>query len=188
MKSGYAFVLAALLPALGGCGKLMPGASGNDAAVTNNQSASGKLALVSSTGGGGPISDAGITDSRALGGLNAGANGNMMNGSAPGAGGKSPLPPTPPVVPAVASSSDPLDPAMLVGRWGDNGNCAQPIDLRPDGRFITANGGGGNWALNGDRLTLNGPNGNVELRLQSVDQSQITLINPNGALGRSQRC
>jgi hypothetical protein len=185
MRFRSAIALLALPPALGACGQLLPGAATNNSAATGNQSAGGKLALVSSTGGGGPISDAGITDSRALGGLNAGASGNAAVPTDPG--GKPIAPPPPPVVSA-ASSSDPIDPAALVGRWGDFGNCAQPIEMRPDGTFATANGGGGNWSLNGDVLTMNGPNGNIELRLQSVDQSQIILVNPNGSLGRSQRC
>ena len=87
-----------------------------------------------------------------------------------------------------ASSSDPIDPQALVGRWGDFGSCADPIDMRADGSFTTANGGRGNWRLNGDVLTMNGPGGNIDLRLQSVAPSRIVLVNPDGSVGQSQRC
>ena len=178
MKPGSALVLLAVLPALGACDKIMPGAGGNNSAAVANQSGGGKVAAAGDTAmprGGGPVSDAGITDSRALGGLG--------GGGAPD-GGKPAGPP--PVM--TASSSDPIDPQALVGRWGDFGSCADPIDMRADGSFTTANGGRGNWRLNGDVLTMNGPGGNIDLRLQSVAPSRIVLVNPDGSVGQSQRC
>ena len=175
MKSGSVLLLLALLPALGACDKIMPGASGNNSAAASNQSGGNKLGMAGGTAGGGPVSDAGITDSRALGGLG--------GGGAPD-GGKPAGPP--PVM--TASSSDPIDPQALVGRWGDFGSCADPIDMRADGSFTTANGGRGNWRLNGDVLTMNGPGGNIDLRLQSVAPSRIVLVNPDGSVGQSQRC
>lgn len=180
MKSGSVLLLLALLPALGACDKIMPGASGNNSAAASNQSGGNKLGMAGGTAGGGPVSDAGITDSRALDGLG-GANGDAMAD-----GGGKPTGPDAAIVPT--SSSDPIDPRALVGRWGDFGSCAQPIDMRADGSFTTADGGRGNWTLNGDSLRLNGPGGNIDLRLQSVTPSQIILVNPDGSVGRSQRC
>jgi hypothetical protein len=81
-----------------------------------------------------------------------------------------------------------IDADMLVGRWGDNGDCTNFIEMRGDGTFATAQGGVGNWAVQGDTVTMNGRNGSIELHVQSVDAQRLIILNPDGTIGFSQRC
>ncbi|TMJ19978.1 MAG: hypothetical protein E6G92_09540 [Alphaproteobacteria bacterium] len=80
-----------------------------------------------------------------------------------------------------------LDRAFVVGRWSDDGDCSDVIEFTQDGRFITANGAGGLWNLDGDRLTMTG-RATATIRLSPIDQNTMTVINADGSLGRSTRC
>lgn len=84
-----------------------------------------------------------------------------------------------------------LDRAFLVGRWTDDGNCSTTgptvAEFRSDGRFVAANGTGGLWNLAGDRLTLTGSS-TLTLQVVPIDQNTMTVVNPDGSLGRSTRC
>lgn len=78
--------------------------------------------------------------------------------------------------------------AALVGRWGDNGDCTKDIFFRDDGTFASYTGGTGNWALNGDIITMSGAGGTFTLRIQSLNDHQLLIGNPDGSVGISQRC
>ncbi|HEV2865720.1 MAG TPA: hypothetical protein VGX37_04340 [Allosphingosinicella sp.] len=161
-----------LLLALAGCDYVSFGSGGKD----NSSAAAGSNASAakSAAAQGGAPADAGLTSSRSLAGLNAGNAGNP-------AAGKDPMS-------ISAGSQASIDPSALVGRWSDDAECKQEIELRSDGTFRSFTGGEGNWALSGDVLTLTGPNGAFQLRLQSATPEALTTINDQGQVGRSIRC
>jgi hypothetical protein len=78
--------------------------------------------------------------------------------------------------------------ALLVGRWGDNGDCNKDVVFRRDGSFHSYTGGEGRWSLNGDHLTMTGANGVFELDLRWQDDNHMQVINPDGSVGASNRC
>lgn len=82
----------------------------------------------------------------------------------------------------------PVTAAALVGRWGDNGDCAKDVVFRADGTFRSFTGGEGRWALNGDRLVLTGPNGEFPMRVRWDGPNRLAITNPDGSVGNSQRC
>lgn len=90
--------------------------------------------------------------------------------------------------PAPRASNPPLTPALIVGRWGDNGDCTKFVILRSDGTFLTHDGGQGAWRLRDDRLTFSGPNGERIVRVRREGLRTLVIVNPDGSVGRSQRC
>jgi hypothetical protein len=86
-----------------------------------------------------------------------------------------------------AASGVVLDRTFIMGRWTDNEDCDNAIEFTQDGRFITAEGRGGLWNLDGDRLTLSG-RATGTMRIVPIDQDTITVVNEDGSLGRSTRC
>lgn len=102
---------------------------------------------------------------------------------------------TGPAVPVLAqggkpdpTAQRPVTAAALVGRWGDNGDCAKDVVFRADGTFLSFTGGEGRWALNGDQLVLTGPNGEFPMRVRWGEGGQLIITNPDGSVGTSQRC
>ena len=93
----------------------------------------------------------------------------------------------PPVAAEAPAGTVPLDRAYLVGNWTDDNDCSNAIRFTAEGRFIAANGGVGEWALEGDRLTMSG-NGTITVRLVPIDRDTLQVVNPDGSLGRSTRC
>lgn len=89
----------------------------------------------------------------------------------------------PPAPPAAAVRA-----AALVGRWGDNGDCAHYIVFRGDGTFLSYTGGEGRWTLSGYRLVMTGTNGSFPVRVERVDRGRIRITNADGSVGVSQRC
>jgi hypothetical protein len=75
----------------------------------------------------------------------------------------------------------------VVGRWTDDGNCADAADFRADGRFFTANGTGGSWSLAGKRMTMTGTS-TLTLQIVPIDRNVMNVINEDGSVGRSTRC
>ena len=86
------------------------------------------------------------------------------------------------------AKKDPVTAEFLIGRWGDNGDCSKDVVLRGDGTFSSYTGGGGTWVLTGDRLVLTGANGEYVLRVERDDDDTLVITNPDGSVGRSQRC
>jgi len=170
MKGMTILAMVALL-GLTGCDLL---GLGQGAKPDDNQSAAANASNASADGkptaGAGAPGDAGVTTSRSLAGLSGGDS-----------GGKDPT-----AVPV--SSGATFDRAALIGDWADDEACKSLISLGPDGTFRSADGGQGTWRLAGDVLTLEGPGGRYVVRIQSLDGSVLTVVNPNGSLGRSRRC
>lgn len=81
-----------------------------------------------------------------------------------------------------------IDRAFLVGRWGDNGDCTKDVVLNADGSFHSYTGGEGEWSLNGVTMRMAGKTSTQDLQLQWIDQNTIQVTNPDGSVGRSQRC
>jgi hypothetical protein len=89
--------------------------------------------------------------------------------------------------PAAAPSSG-ITAAALIGRWGDNGDCTKDIVFDANGTFRSYTGGSGTWSLNGDIITMSGSGGTFTLRVQSLNDQQLLIGNPDGSIGISQRC
>ncbi len=89
---------------------------------------------------------------------------------------------------APAQQTNAVTPQFLVGRWGDNGDCTKDIIFNADGTFRSYTGGGGNWRIDGDTLTMTGASGTGTLHMQRLNDNQLLLGNPDGSTGISQRC
>lgn len=76
---------------------------------------------------------------------------------------------------------------FLIGRWTDNGNCAEAVDFFADGRFRTTAGAEGRWTLEGSRLSFIG-NSTVTATVHATSRNAITLTHPDGSVGSSTRC
>ncbi len=87
-----------------------------------------------------------------------------------------------------ATEAAPLTPAMLVGRWGDNGDCTKDVVFNADGTFTSYAGGSGTWSLDGDRVTMTGANGPFEVRVELINNDTLMIGNADGSFGVSQRC
>lgn len=77
---------------------------------------------------------------------------------------------------------------MLVGRWGDNGDCTKDIVINADGTFRSYTGGSGRWTLNGNLLTMSGNGGTYQVRVATAGNGTLIIGNPDGSFGTSQRC
>lgn len=78
--------------------------------------------------------------------------------------------------------------SWFIGQWTDDGNCASAITMAPDGRFINADGTGGNWVLNGDQLTMSGGGGSITVTLVQAGPDRLQLVYADGRSGFSTRC
>jgi len=140
------------------------------------------LAGCNQLGGGG---NANNSASNAVGNASGGkdsAGNSTADASTEATGGKDGAGATP-----ASSGGATLSRTFLVGRWTDNGDCNNVITFNQDGSFVTAEGGGGLWNLDGDRLTMTG-RATATIRLAPIDQDTMTVINNDGSLGRSTRC
>ncbi len=81
-----------------------------------------------------------------------------------------------------------IDAGLVVGRWTDTGDCANAVEYTADGRIVAPDGSTGLWQLNGDQLTMTGPNGSRTVQITSIDQSAAYAVNPDGSVETSQRC
>lgn len=106
-------------------------------------------------------------------------------GAAPAAA-PSQMPPLPRTVEEALSMSRPADPALLMGRWTDDGLCRTTITFNQDGTFQHSQGTG-RWSLAGETLTFTG-SVTRSMRARAVGQNRIFLIHPNGTIGQSIRC
>ena len=162
-------VLALAWLGLAGCDRLGfgskdPAAANNAAEADTGNDAQAQNATQAA------ISDAGITRSRTFAGLTGGSQ-----------GGKDPV-----AIPAAAPGA--VDPALLVGRWSDDGNCKLTFEFLADGTFRTFEGGGGGWSVDGQTLRLTGSGESMQITLRSVDAQRLVSVNPDGTIGQSTRC
>ncbi len=77
--------------------------------------------------------------------------------------------------------------AALVGRWGDNGDCANLVVFNEDGTFEMA-GMMGDWSLAGDVVTMTGTAGTFQVRVAVANANTLMIGNADGSYGMSQRC
>ena len=137
---------------------------------------------------------AGLAGCNRIGGTSSNATANVANAAASNgaaakpadnasAGGNQAAPQTA----ATSAGAIQLDRTYMLGRWTDNGDCSNALELRQDGGFTTGPGAQGLWNLEGDRLTMTG-NSTLSVRVTPIDQNTITIINADGSLGRSTRC
>jgi hypothetical protein len=161
-----AVLAVAMLTMLSGCDILsLAGIGGNQSDnASANQSAGSKDPVSQNV----QIADAGVTSSRSLQPLSA----NMSQDAA-----KDP------------SSAATFHANMLLGRWGDYGDCTKNvIDFAGDGTFRSADGSVGHWELSGDQLTFSGAGGEIRVRLESLQGDRLTIVQADGSRGQSQRC
>lgn len=105
-------------------------------------------------------------------------------GDQPSDGGKDPQ-----AAPAAAGGGGAGPGRMaLVGRWTDNGDCSVVTLLGEDGVFIAPNGARGNWAINGEVLSLSGPGGQASWTVFLQDPNTLVLTDPQGGQSTSTRC
>jgi hypothetical protein len=90
------------------------------------------------------------------------------------------------VAPAMAQSGA-VTRSYMVGRWTDDGNCANASSFARNGTFRTGAGQTGFWHLDGGRLILSGER-TLALGVAAVDRDHINVVNPDGTPGRSSRC
>jgi hypothetical protein len=153
--------------ALAGCNQLGLGGGGSGN-VTANAATANSAASSAGKDGAGNNTAAADTAAAPAGGLSGKDSGTSTQASAGG-------------VPT-------LDRAFVIGRWTDKGDCSDGVEFSPDGRFVTANGGGGLWNLEGSEMTMSGNAQTITMRIVPVDQNTMTVVNQDGSLGRSTRC
>lgn len=199
MKANFAILAGAAL-ALGGCNLVDGSFAGNESAdaanATDAAADAAANAIDTAAGGAQPLDgkradggdgsaprtgDAGITNSRSLQAFSGGGGGDMGGGAM---GGKEPV--------AAGGGGGGggviISAQALVGRWADNPDCTMDVTFFADGTFSAFNGGGGNWRLSGNRLTLSGDGGSHRMDILSFDGQIMQVRNPDGSIGRSRRC
>ena len=77
---------------------------------------------------------------------------------------------------------------FIVGRWGENGDCAKDLTINADGTFTSYSGMSGHWTLEGDGLSLEGESGSFLLRVAAGPNDTLMIGQPDGGFGSSQRC
>jgi hypothetical protein len=77
---------------------------------------------------------------------------------------------------------------LLVGRWGDNGDCSKDIAFAADGSFRSFTGSAGTWTLDGDRMTMSGAGGTFTVGVELLNPNTLIIRNGDGSIGTSQRC
>ncbi|MEQ1491304.1 MAG: hypothetical protein ABL932_12225 [Terricaulis sp.] len=77
---------------------------------------------------------------------------------------------------------------FIVGRWGENGDCAKDLTINADGTFSSYSGMSGHWTLEGDGLNLDGESGSFALRVATGPNDTLMIGQPDGGFGSSTRC
>jgi hypothetical protein len=68
-----------------------------------------------------------------------------------------------------------VTPAMLVGRWGESGDCAKDIVINADGAFRSYALGAGAWTLNGNMLNMVGSDGASLVWVGTIGADQLVF-------------
>ena len=87
----------------------------------------------------------------------------------------------------VAEVNESVTPAMLVGRWGDNGDCTKDIAINADGTF-TSHTGAGTSTLDGNTLTMARNAETSQVWVGTIGDDQLVFGQPNGSATVSRRC
>lgn len=97
-----------------------------------------------------------------------------------------PMPALPGSVFDALAISAPASAQVIVGRWTDDGNCANIITFSADGTFRLPSGGG-TWRLAGERLTFTGAISRSVI-IRAMGRNRMILIHPDNSIGQSIRC
>lgn len=116
-----------------------------------------------------------------------GSVGSSTRCAAPRPAAQRTMPPLPANAAQMLAMSRGFDRPLLLGRWTDDGNCANVVVFHGDGRFTVPGGGGGTWTLVGERLTFIGDR-TVGARARAVGNDRILLLHDDGSIGQSLRC
>lgn len=95
---------------------------------------------------------------------------------------------TPQQAAAVASYGHEVTRAALIGRWTETRDCAQFVEFRADGTFLSYTGGQGRWTLTDSRLAMSGQNGAFVLILRGLADGTMEATDANGAVFLQTRC
>ena len=88
----------------------------------------------------------------------------------------------------VAEINERVTPSMLVGRWGDNGDCAKDIVINADGSFSSYAGGAGTWTLDGNMLTMANNAGTSQVWVGTIGADQLVFGQRDGSAEVARRC
>lgn len=89
---------------------------------------------------------------------------------------------------AVASYGSDVTRETLIGKWTDNRNCAQFVEFKDDGTFLSFTGGQGTWTLENSRVAMTGQNGTFVLILRGLADGTMEATDANGAVFLQTRC
>jgi hypothetical protein len=81
-----------------------------------------------------------------------------------------------------------VTPEMLVGRWGENGDCTRDLLINADGTFLTYTGSSGTWTLDGNILTRASSGTTSQVWVGTIGTDQLVLGQRNGSADVSRRC
>lgn len=90
--------------------------------------------------------------------------------------------------PATTAAADlsTMSQAYIVGRWGEGGDCADPLEFKADGTMAGSMFDGERWRLDGDQLIMVGnPNA---LTVTRIDDDHMTTANSQGRTVTVTRC
>lgn len=76
---------------------------------------------------------------------------------------------------------------FLLGRWTDDNDCNNTVELLADGSFVTSEGARGRWTLQGARLSFIGSQ-TITATVRTNGSNAITLFHDDGTVGGSTRC
>ena len=88
----------------------------------------------------------------------------------------------------VAEVNELVTPAMLVGRWGHDGDCAKDIVIGADGTFRSYTGNAGTWTLDGNMLTMAGAAETSQVWVGTIGADQLVFAQRDGAADVLRRC
>jgi hypothetical protein len=75
----------------------------------------------------------------------------------------------------VTQINDAVTPAMLVGHWGENGDCTKDIVINDDRAFRSYALGAGTWTLNGNMLNMVGSDGAALVWVGTIGADQLVF-------------
>jgi hypothetical protein len=77
---------------------------------------------------------------------------------------------------------------MLVGRWGDNGDCTKDLVISADGAFRSYAGGAGTWTLNGNMLTTATNAGSSQMWVGTIGADRLVFGHQDRSAEIWRRC
>ena len=88
----------------------------------------------------------------------------------------------------LAEINETVTPAMLFGRWGDNGDCTKDIVIGADGAFMSSTDGAGTWSLDGNMLTRTTSAGSSLVWVGTIGADQLVFGHQDRSAEIWRRC